>query len=103
MLAALVGATHVERNGHHYVYGMAGAPFAEQAAFLDKHADLYRRAPDGRARLNIRDDAVSFESISRAAALASAVVPDFGTMGAGAVGLKFLLLVPRTCGRNFKS
>ena len=25
-LATLVGATHVERNGHHYVDGMAGAP-----------------------------------------------------------------------------
>jgi L-alanine-DL-glutamate epimerase-like enolase superfamily enzyme len=82
MLAALVGATHVERNGHHYVDGMAGAPLAEQAAFLDKHADLYRRAPDGRARLNIRDGVVSLESIGRAAGLASAVVPDFGTMRA---------------------
>ena len=25
-LATLIGATHVERNGHHYVDGMAGAP-----------------------------------------------------------------------------
>ena len=31
LLATLVGATHVERNGHHYVDGMAGAPEAEQA------------------------------------------------------------------------
>ena len=29
-LASLVGATHVERNGHHYVDGMAGAPEQEQ-------------------------------------------------------------------------
>ena len=29
-LATLVGATHVERNGHHYVDGMAGAPEEEQ-------------------------------------------------------------------------
>ena len=33
-LATLVGATHVERNGHHYVDGMAGAPDAEQLRFL---------------------------------------------------------------------
>ena len=33
-LATLVGATHVERNGHHYVDGMAGAPEQEQLAFL---------------------------------------------------------------------
>ena len=25
-LATLIGATHVERNGHHYVDGMTGAP-----------------------------------------------------------------------------
>ena len=35
-LATLVGATHVERNGHHYVDGMAGAPEAEQDAFLPR-------------------------------------------------------------------
>ena len=40
-LATLVGATHVERNGHHYVDGMAGAPQAEQDAFLAAHPELY--------------------------------------------------------------
>ncbi len=30
LLASLVGATHIERNGHHYVDGMGGAPQAEQ-------------------------------------------------------------------------
>ncbi len=45
LLATLVGATHVERNGHHYVDGMAGAPQSEQAAFLSQHArSLSRRA-----------------------------------------------------------
>ena len=43
-LATLIGATHVERNGHHYVDGMAGAPQAEQDAFLAAHPDLYHRA-----------------------------------------------------------
>ena len=35
-LATLIGATHVERNGHHYVDGMAGAPKAEEDAFLQR-------------------------------------------------------------------
>ena len=39
-LATLIGCTHVERNGHHYVNGMQGVPAAEQRAFLDAHGDL---------------------------------------------------------------
>ena len=63
-LATLIGATHVERNGHHYVDGMAGAPSAEQDAFLTAHPDLYRRGADGRARLSIRDGAVALGSLA---------------------------------------
>ncbi|MGE0564964.1 MAG: mandelate racemase [Pseudolabrys sp.] len=85
MLATLVGATHVERNGHHYVDGMAGAPTPEQDAFLAAHGDLYRRAPNGRARLDIRDGMVSLGSIARAAGLASAVIPDFTAMRESAI------------------
>ncbi len=33
-LVAFLGLDHVERNGHHYVNGMAALPPAEQAAFL---------------------------------------------------------------------
>ena len=42
-LVALLGITHVERNGHHYVNGMAGASDAEQAVFLAGYPDLYTR------------------------------------------------------------
>jgi hypothetical protein len=79
LLATLVGATHVERNGHHYVDGMAGAPAAEQARFLAAHPDLYRDA-DGRARLAIRDGAVSLESLAAAPGLGSTVEPDWSAM-----------------------
>ena len=54
--------THVERNGHHYVDGMAGAPEGEQRAFLAAHGDLYRDDA-GRARLAIRDGALSLGSV----------------------------------------
>jgi len=80
MLAALIGAKHVERNGHHYVDGMAGAPQAEQDAFLATHGDLYRRAANGRVRLNIQNGAVSLVSIRQAAGLATAAWPDWNAM-----------------------
>jgi hypothetical protein len=79
-LAALVGAAHVERNGHHYVDGMAGAPQIEQDAFLAAHPDLYARSPKGRVRLAIRDGAVSLASIARTPGLAVAPMPDFSAM-----------------------
>ena len=80
LLATLVGATHVERNGHHYVDGMAGAPQSEQAAFLSQHGDLYRATPDGRARLNIRGGAVSLETVAQAHGLGCSVIPDWSAM-----------------------
>ena len=43
-LASLLGLSHVERNGHHYVNGMAGLPASEQQAFLAAHPDLYERS-----------------------------------------------------------
>ncbi|HMJ44806.1 MAG TPA: mandelate racemase [Pseudolabrys sp.] len=80
MLAALVGAKHVERNGHHYVDGMAGAPQAEQDAFLAAHGDLYHRAVNGRVRLHIQDGAVSLKSIAGAQGLGVAAMPDWNAM-----------------------
>jgi hypothetical protein len=79
LLATLIGATHVERNGHHYVDGMAGAQAAEQARFLTAHPDLYANA-GGRARLAIRGGAVSLESLAAAPGLGSAVEPDWSAM-----------------------
>jgi len=51
-LVALLGLDHVERNGHHYVNGMAGLPVPEQQAFLSAHSDLYHRS-GGVVRLKI--------------------------------------------------
>jgi hypothetical protein len=41
-LGALIGVTHAERNGHHYVDGFGDAPSAEARAFRTAHPDLYR-------------------------------------------------------------
>ncbi|SHJ78950.1 hypothetical protein SAMN05444159_1496 [Bradyrhizobium lablabi] len=53
-LGALIGVTHAERNGHHYVEGFAETPATEAEAFLSAHPDLYAR--DGNiVRLSIHD------------------------------------------------
>ena len=67
-LAALIGAGHVERNGHHYVDGMAGASARENAAFLAAHGDLYRPA-NGRARLVITGGNIALGSLLAAPGL----------------------------------
>jgi hypothetical protein len=77
--ALLVGATHVERNGHHYVDGMAGAPLAEQEAFRAAHPALYSRA-EGRVRLAIRDGRASLASLHAMPGLAVGPMPDFEAM-----------------------
>jgi len=79
-LATLVGAKHVERNGHQYVDGMAGAPQSEQDAFLAAHPDLYTRAGNGRVRLAIRAGAVSLASLARTPGLAVGPMPEFVAM-----------------------
>ena len=78
-LAGLIGCAHVERNGHHYVNGMAGAPPAEREAFAAAHADLYRRA-GGTARLRIERGAIALGSLSACPGFASAALPDFAAM-----------------------
>jgi L-alanine-DL-glutamate epimerase-like enolase superfamily enzyme len=78
-LAALIGATHLERNGHHYVDGMVGAPPHEQSAFLERHPDLYHRAPHGRLRLTIRGGAIALRSLDTPG-LGVGLLPDFSAM-----------------------
>ncbi len=77
-LANLIGVTHVERNGHHYVDGFRGAPAAEQEAFLAAHPDLYRRA-GGNVRLRIEDGVLAIDSLS-GPGFASGARPDFETL-----------------------
>ena len=46
-LGALIGVTHAERNGHHYVGGFGDAPAGEAESFLAAHPDLYVRDGNG--------------------------------------------------------
>jgi len=77
-LASLLGITHVERNGHHYVNGMAGLPGGEQSAFLEAHPDLYERS-HGAVRLKIREGMISTDSLN-CAGYASGAMPDWSAM-----------------------
>lgn len=74
-LVNLLGITHVERNGHHYVNGMAALPPAEQQAFLQAHPDVYERS-HGAVRLRIADGKIALGSLD-CAGYASAALPDF--------------------------
>ncbi len=67
-LVALMGLTHVERNGHHFVDGFNGRPKAEAVRFMEAHPDLYADTPRG-PRLAIRDGMLAIGSLA---------VPGFG-------------------------
>jgi L-alanine-DL-glutamate epimerase-like enolase superfamily enzyme len=77
-LVSLLGLTHVERNGHHYVNGMAGLPEGEQAGFLASHPDLYERS-HGAVRVRIERGELAIASLS-CAGYASRVMPDWTSM-----------------------
>jgi hypothetical protein len=78
-LATLIGATHVEKNGHHYVDGMTGVPDDEQRTFLAAHPDVYHRDRNGPVRLTIRDGQIALGLLDTPG-LAVGAMPDFGAM-----------------------
>jgi hypothetical protein len=81
-LVNLLGLTHVERNGHHYVDGFAGqrASEQEQQAFLWAHPGLYQSA-NGNVRLRIRDGSLELDSLAQPG-FASGAHPAWATLEA---------------------
>jgi L-alanine-DL-glutamate epimerase-like enolase superfamily enzyme len=77
-LGALIGVTHAERNGHHYVDGFADTPAAEAETFLSAHPDLYVR--DGNSiRLAIHDGDLKTGSLT-SSGFAAGVHPDWSAL-----------------------
>jgi hypothetical protein len=74
-LGALIGVTHAERNGHHYVDGFAETPDREARAFLSAHRDLYIR-DGGTIRLSIDEGDLLTGSLT-SPGFASGVHPDW--------------------------
>jgi hypothetical protein len=74
-LGALIGVTHAERNGHHYVDGFGDAPAAEAEAFRAVHPDLYRDDGHG-VRLSVHGGDLLTGSLI-ATGFATGVHPDW--------------------------
>jgi L-alanine-DL-glutamate epimerase-like enolase superfamily enzyme len=79
-LVSVLGLKHVERNGHHYVNGMAGLPEDEQRRFLGSHEDLYERS-HGAVRLHIEKGMIRMKSLD-CPGYASRALPDRRAMRA---------------------
>src|SRR6185503_16845370 len=77
-LVSLLGLTHLERNGHHYVNGMAGLSKGEQDAFLAAHPDLYERR-HAAVRVKIANGELAISSLD-CRGYASAAMPDWKSM-----------------------
>ena len=61
-LVNLLGISHVERNGHHYVNGLAAKSAQEQASYLQAHPDLYERS-HGAVRVKITQGQLAIGSL----------------------------------------
>lgn len=77
-LATLIGCTHLERNGHHYVNGLAAYSPDEQEAFRAAYPDMYHRQ-DGVVRLRIREGLIDIRGLDKPGYGTSAV-PDWNSM-----------------------
>ena len=77
-LGALIGVTHAERNGHHYVDGFGDTPAAEARAFAAAHPDLYADAGHA-VRLSIHDGDLLTGSLT-ATGFATSVHPDWSAL-----------------------
>ena len=78
-LAALLGLTHSERNGHHYADGFGDCPDGEQRAFAVAHSDLYESAAGQGPRLKIARGRIAIDSLF-APGFAHSASPDWGAM-----------------------
>ncbi len=78
LLAASLGVTHIERNGHHYVRGFGTASAQEAKDFLRAHPGLYQDDPQG-ARLRIQDGRLDLRSLHRPG-FARAATPHWDTL-----------------------
>jgi hypothetical protein len=77
-LGALIGVTHAERNGHHYVDGFGEPPAAEAEEFLSAHPNLYARDGD-LIRLSIHNGDLLTRSLT-APGFATSVHPDWSAL-----------------------
>jgi hypothetical protein len=63
---ALLGTTHVERNGHHYFRGLTPYPPEMGVLTARAHPDMYVTNGDGLTSLKITDGALSLQTVNEA-------------------------------------
>lgn len=80
LLAASLGVTHIERNGHHYVDGFGIAPAVEAEAFANAHPGLYDSA-SGRPHLAVRGGQLDLSDL-HVPGFASAAMPRWDLLDA---------------------
>jgi hypothetical protein len=80
LLAASLGVTHIERNGHHYVDGFGIAPEAELQAFAEAHPGFYERGRENRPRLRIHQGHLDLRSLLQPPGFASAAAPRWDSL-----------------------
>jgi hypothetical protein len=64
-VAAALGITHTERNGHHYIRGFQFLSAAERDSAEREFPSLYRPGPDGISVLRIENGNISMLDINR--------------------------------------
>ena len=62
-MVATLGVDHVERNGHHYFYGLSMFPRESIEAAVERHQDVYRRLPDGTPAVRIVGGRIEIGSV----------------------------------------
>jgi hypothetical protein len=77
-LAATLGLTHVERNGHHYHPGLSYLPPSQREAALAAHGDFYERI-NGIVTPCVREGKFQLGSL-QCVGFGFAVLPDFGAL-----------------------
>ena len=80
LLAASLGVTHIERNGHHYVDGFGTAPAEEAEAFAAAHPGFYESS-NGRPHLAVRDGQLDLTTL-HVVGFATAAVPQWRSLQA---------------------
>lgn len=65
-VAAALGITSVERNGHHYFAGLSQFPAALQSHALDHHGDLFTRSEQGWPRVNVSAGRIILDTVNAA-------------------------------------
>ena len=78
-LGALIGTTHAERNGHHYVDGFAGAPVSGGAGVPRQRIPISMSQTADNVRLAIHDGDLLTGSL-RAPGFATSVHPDWSAL-----------------------